>query len=488
MHLRPASKPDPAALPAPERPRRALVCAAAATATALSEQLKRADYETHNAPPDEIIKLANEFAPDVVLLELRAGTHAQADVDGLSLAAQLRAAPTTHALPLVLLYHTDDAAQRAAARQLGADDYCALATPPAELHARLAALRWRNETGRRAAALAAIAVSAEIDDFMGLLEQVRADNAAGTNGALALIAHAPTPAHEQASTAAALVSVHEFFKLNLRRLDMIAFYGPTMLIAYLPHKGPGTASNTLAQLRNEFAAAHKDVRLLFGLATFPADGREVETLVERAEAALTAHEEATEQPRAAHEGMERRRARAVRESQQPDMFESLPLPATGARYDGAQALAQVALAAAAREREYRARGAIMPRRLLLTISDAARMAQINLLLRSAGYEVRAAFDAHQALNLLRIERPDLLVLDFDLHGLDGLETLRRLSEQHQGRLPSPVVLLLPVAAQRAEVRTRARQLGAHGFVNLPYEPAALLAAVRTTTSAARLEE
>ena len=122
----------------------------------------------------------------------------------------------------------------------------------------------------------------------------------------------------------------------------------------------------------------------------------------------------------------------------------------------------------------------MPRRLLLAVSDAARMAQINLLLRSAGYEVRATFDAHQTLNLLRIERPDLLVLDFDLHGLDGLETLRRLYRQYAGRPVLPVVPLLPGAAQREEVRAEARQCGALGFVNLPYEPAALLAAIRTT--------
>ena len=57
----------------------------------------------------------------------------------------------------------------------------------------------------------------------------------------------------------------------------------------------------------------------------------------------------------------------------------------------------------------------MPRRLLLTVSDAARMAQLNSLIRSAGYEARAAFDGQQALDLLRIERPDLLLLDYELH-------------------------------------------------------------------------
>jgi CheY-like chemotaxis protein len=169
----------------------------------------------------------------------------------------------------------------------------------------------------------------------------------------------------------------------------------------------------------------------------------------------------------------------LRESRSPDPFEASVMPPVAAQYGASQALAQDALTAAARERERRARGDVMPRRLLLAVSNAARMAQLNLLLRSAGYEVRAASDAQQALNLLRIERPDLLVLDFDLQGLDGLETLRRLQRQYAGRPALPVIVLLSIAAQREEVRAEARACGARGFVNLPYEPAALLDAIRT---------
>ncbi|MDQ1611576.1 MAG: hypothetical protein QOG00_1507, partial [Pyrinomonadaceae bacterium] len=109
----------------------------------------------------------------------------------------------------------------------------------------------------------------------------------------------------------------------------------------------------------------------------------------------------------------------------------------------------------------------------------ARMAQINLLLRSAGYEVRAAFDGLQAINLLRIERPDLLVIEDALYGIDGLEALRRLHRQHHERLPLPVVLLLSNTPERERVRAEARQLGARGFVGVPYDPEELLDCVRT---------
>ena len=132
--------------------------------------------------------------------------------------------------------------------------------------------------------------------------------------------------------------------------------------------------------------------------------------------------------------------------------------------------------AAARELERRKRGATVPRRLLLTVSDAARMAQLNALVRSAGYEARTAFDGQQALDLLRIESPDVLLLDYELRGIDGLEMLRRLRKQTNGKLTVPVVMLLPPTQVMA--RREALELGARGIVAMPYDPAELLDSVR----------
>jgi CheY-like chemotaxis protein len=143
-------------------------------------------------------------------------------------------------------------------------------------------------------------------------------------------------------------------------------------------------------------------------------------------------------------------------------------------------LGRAAAEAAERERALRASGARMPRRVLLTVSDPALMAQINLLLRSAAYEVRAAFDGGQALDLLRIERADLLVLDYELKVLDGPGVLRRLHERHRGRLPLPVALLVPAERDTERLREEAGRFGANAFVRLPYDPAELLECVRAT--------
>lgn len=521
------------------RVRRVLFIADSYAGESLPAQLSKAGYDVRTTSTEQASRTLEEFAPHVALVEVQPGADGEAQ---LELVSRLRAARATSALPLALLFDAPDANLRAAALRIGIDDYFALHTPPAEIAARLDALFWRTEAGRRTATLAALERRAEIDDFLQLLEAVRADIDAGSDGTLALIAaaHGESQASATTTETRAFAEAHDFFKLNLRRVDSVAFYGPTLLLVYLPQKTRSAAHTNLTRLSEEFQGTPEGVAssLEIGLASFPSDGTEIESLIERAEAALQpAHAQPTEDasaetsanantpahtetsaslqpenksaneaspapPRAARDskpappetpsaGRQARAAgelspsRAVRESKQTDMETSmLSAGGSGGGAAGQGTLAQAAAEAAARERERRTRGAVMPRRLLLTVSDPARMAQINLLLRSAGYEVRAAFDGLQAINLLRIERPDLLVIDVALYGIDGLEALRRLHRQHQGRLPLPVVLLLPAApaAERERVRREASELGASSFVAVPYDPEELLTRVRTSGS------
>jgi len=495
--------------------RRVLIVAASPAGVSLPVQLAGAGYDARVVDAERASQAIAEFAPHVMLIETGAGEISAGKLD---LARRLRAGRATSALPLVLLFEHDDADLRASALAAGADDYFALATPPAEIATRLDALFWRMEAGRRTASLAALEQRAEIDNFLHLLDAVRADIDEDAIGVLALIAARGGAAEEDRTLAAA----YDFFKLNLRRLDSIAFYGPTLLLVYLPHRTANAAHAALVRVSDEFAQTQAGVPLKIGLASFPANGTEIENLIEHAELSLSssvsqdARQQQTienslvdlpatessisnsappapstarvstaaaskinaEQLARALESSER----VVRESKQPDDMETSVMSAGGGeslRTSAQITPARAAADAAARERERRARGAIMPCRLLLTISDPARMAQINLLLRSSGYEVRAAFDAMQAINLLRIERPDLLVIDDALAGIDGLEALRRLRRQHHDRLPLPVVLLLSEPATRELVRAEAQSLGVSGFVNVPYDAEELLTCVRS---------
>jgi DNA-binding response OmpR family regulator/GGDEF domain-containing protein len=498
--------------------RRALVIAEA-SGLSLQQQLTANGYLTRSAMVAEAARAIEEFAPDVILMVV---AHAGGDSENenVALARKLRAETATYSLPIVFTWSEDEHSLRTAAQYIGADDYFRLTTPPAEILARLDSLFWRVEADRRNAPVISDR-RLEIDNFMFMLDAVREDVRAGVSGTLALI-YAVAPrgsleAFDKTARDRTLTEAHNFLKLNLRRIDAVAFYGPTTLLVYLPRMATASAVAALTRLHREFLEEHPERDLVAGLASFPVHGADVETLIERAERAVSAartdasaghviayeaKEETQEEPAPSISQEPKRELREPEKIEAPasdaaqatassgessaEMKETKPpeQPTASEQRDNARSNesdgARATEAAASAERERRASGAVMPRRLLLTISDSARMAQVNSLIRSAGYEARAAFDGQQALHLLRIERPDLLLLDYELQGIDGVETIRRLRKQGGGRLSLPVVMLIPSGNERA--RREALELGAHSVLVTPYDPAALLQSVRVAGS------
>ena len=461
--------------------RRALVVGDAADAEALREKLAACGYEVTHAAPRDAARAAAEFAPALAVFAFGAR---EGEGELVASARRLRSTPETFALPLVFLFRTDERTLRSAALNVGADDFFDLAATPAETCARLDALFWRAEAGRRAAPLVADQLS-EIDNFLLLLDAVGRDTAeGGAPGTIALVGLAGDSARAaEAEQERALAAAHGFLKLNLRRVEAVAFYGPTMLLVYLPRTDAPTAEAALSRLRDEFVAHRPDTDLAAGLVSFdPADGDKVEALVEKAESALAdARSGAT-------------RARVVAYPAREELTAGAPRPLQVEAAEGAAACVErrtndarekpprdAAARTGGRGGEREARATRVPRRLLLAVSDAARMAQVNLLMRSAGYEVRAAFDGQQALNLLRIERPDLVLVDYALNDMDGLEMLRRFRKQSGGKLKASVVLMLPAGLEGP--RAEAAEAGARAVVNLPYDPVELLDVVRASGAA-----
>jgi two-component system chemotaxis response regulator CheY len=136
--------------------------------------------------------------------------------------------------------------------------------------------------------------------------------------------------------------------------------------------------------------------------------------------------------------------------------------------------------AATHELQLRESGVRMPRNLLLVVGDTKRMATINSLVRGAGYEVRASFNGRQALDLLRLERPELIVIDFRLGAMDGIETVRRLRKQSGGRHQPAVVMLIP--KEEIAARNEAVELGVQRVVDADCEAAELLSGIREAGS------
>lgn len=92
------------------------------------------------------------------------------------------------------------------------------------------------------------------------------------------------------------------------------------------------------------------------------------------------------------------------------------------------------------------------------------------LLTSAGYRVSVAPDGRIALKMVQNDRPDLVVMDLLMPGMDGYETCTMLRRTQKKYLP--IVVCSARASEKDEVA--AYQAGADAFVHKPVKPEELL--------------
>lgn len=106
----------------------------------------------------------------------------------------------------------------------------------------------------------------------------------------------------------------------------------------------------------------------------------------------------------------------------------------------------------------------------LIIDDEQQMRRLlRMVLESRGYEVCEASDGGTGLQTAAFQRPDVVLLDLGLPGMDGIETLSRLREWSD--VP---VLVLSVRDQEA-VKVQALESGADDYVTKPFGAAELVA-------------
>ncbi len=124
---------------------------------------------------------------------------------------------------------------------------------------------------------------------------------------------------------------------------------------------------------------------------------------------------------------------------------------------------------------------------VLVVDDEPTIAEVVArYLERAGYRTHVAADGAQALESAARQRPDLVVLDLMLPGIDGLEVMRRLRDQDRERI---AVILLTAKGDESD-RVIGLRFGADDYVVKPFSPAELVARVdavlrRVDTSPAR---
>ena len=112
------------------------------------------------------------------------------------------------------------------------------------------------------------------------------------------------------------------------------------------------------------------------------------------------------------------------------------------------------------------------KRILVVDDDAKTVELVKLYLSRDGYKVLTAYDGIEALRLARESRPDLIVLDLMLPGLDGLQVCRTL------RGESDVLIIMLTAKTAEQDRLTGLDLGADDYVTKPFSPKELAARVR----------
>ena len=116
--------------------------------------------------------------------------------------------------------------------------------------------------------------------------------------------------------------------------------------------------------------------------------------------------------------------------------------------------------------------------ILVVDDDAMSRRVLAQLLGSAGYNCRVSNDGSEALETIHARPPSLLLLDFDMPGLNGAEVLRRLrSDGNPTVAQIPAIMLTAHGSEQSEVSCL--QAGADDFVTKPVNASVLRARIET---------
>ncbi len=112
-------------------------------------------------------------------------------------------------------------------------------------------------------------------------------------------------------------------------------------------------------------------------------------------------------------------------------------------------------------------------RSILVVDDEERMVRfIRLNLEHDGFQVISAYRGYEALEKVRTEIPDLVLLDVMLPDLDGFEVLKLIRESSN----TPVIML--TAKGEEDDRVRGLELGADDYITKPFSPRELVSRVK----------
>ena len=122
----------------------------------------------------------------------------------------------------------------------------------------------------------------------------------------------------------------------------------------------------------------------------------------------------------------------------------------------------------------------MARRILLVDDNATNLQVLFQALSPEGYELLIAQSGEDALKTAQSAKPDLLLLDVKMPGIDGFETFRRLRGDSETE-EIPVIFIS--AHANVESIEQAGALGAEGYLTKPFDFDVIIAKVKEVLGA-----
>lgn len=112
--------------------------------------------------------------------------------------------------------------------------------------------------------------------------------------------------------------------------------------------------------------------------------------------------------------------------------------------------------------------------ILVADDESHILSVVSLKLRNAGYNVICAHDGTEAFDLARSERPDLLITDYHMPGLNGLEVCQKLREETDLK-QLPAIMLSARGYHLTD--DELKQSGISQMISKPFSPRQLLSTV-----------
>jgi two-component system, OmpR family, alkaline phosphatase synthesis response regulator PhoP len=114
------------------------------------------------------------------------------------------------------------------------------------------------------------------------------------------------------------------------------------------------------------------------------------------------------------------------------------------------------------------------KKVLVADDESHILSVVSLKLRNAGFEVICAHDGEEAFEMAVSEKPDLLITDYHMPGLSGLEVCQRLREKSDMK-SLPAIMLSARGYHLTEAELQ--QSGISQMISKPFSPRQLLATV-----------